>query len=342
MIVLITGIDGYIGTILGQVLIKRGHDIVGLDTGFYKEKWLYDSHRKTPPVIIKDVRNTTLDDLKGIEAVVHMAELSNDPLALHSKENTYKINYEGSVNFAKLCKKAGVKRFIYTSSCSIYGKTNTEFVTEKSPTNPQTIYAKCKVMVETQLSKLASKNFSPVILRNATAFGPSPRMRFDLVLNNLAGWAWTTKEIRLESDGTAWRPLIHVADIAEAIAFTLEAPLKLIHNEIFNIGNNSGNYQVSQLANIVASVFPGSRVTYGNSGADTRSYRVSFDKINTIFPGFASKRNAKTGVKELYKLYKKINLTREMFEFRGYTRLKQLNYLLKTKKLDKKLFWKQP
>jgi nucleoside-diphosphate-sugar epimerase len=216
---------------------------------------------------------------------VHLAELSNDPLGQLSPHITYAINHQGSVALARLCKAAGVPRFVYTSSCSVYGiGGGSEYKTETSTPQPQTAYAECKVLVERDVSALADATFSPTFLRNATAYGPSPRMRFDLVLNNLAGLAWTTKRIHMTSDGTPWRPLVHVLDICEAIACTLEAPREAIHNEIFNVGKTSENYQVREIAEIVAEVFPGCDLVFGTSDGDNRSYRVSFDKIATHLP----------------------------------------------------------
>ncbi len=197
-------------------LIERGHSVVGLDTGFYTDGLMYDGVPKAAPAIKKDLRNITVKDLVGFDAVVHLAELSNDPLGQLNPANTYEINHAGAVKLAQMCKRASIKRFVYTSSCSVYGVGSEAYQTEESPTNPQTVYAKCKVLVERDVSQLGDDDFSPTFLRNGTAYGPSPRMRFDLVLNNLAGLAWTTREIRMTSDGTPWRPLVHVLDICHS------------------------------------------------------------------------------------------------------------------------------
>lgn len=340
MKVLVTGSDGYIGALLGPLLIERGHEVVGLDTGFYREGWLYNGVKRTPACISQEIRKVTEDDLKGFDAVVHLADLSNDPLGQHSPEITYQINHLGSVQLAKKCKKVGIKRFVYSSSCSVYGMGSHEYKTEESLTAPQTAYAKCKLLVERDLSEIADDDFSPTFLRNATAYGPSPRMRFDLVLNNLAGFAWTTKEIRMTSDGTPWRPLIHVLDICEAMICCLEAPREVVHKQIFNVGDNQQNYRVREIASIVASVFQGCKLTMGTNNGDNRSYRVSFDKINARLSGFKCQRDALMGAKELRELFERINMSRETFEFRTFTRLKQLEYLIQTRQIDEHFFWR--
>lgn len=263
MKVLVTGIDGYIGSLLGSVLLERGHEVVGIDTGFYRDGWLFNAVKRSPQWISKDIRNITEKDLEGFEAVVHLAELSNDPLGKLNHDITYEINHVGSVELAKKCKNVGVSRFVYTSSCSVYGIGGDDFKTEESDTDPQTAYAKCKVKVERDVSPLASEHFSPTFLRNATAYGPSPRMRFDIVLNNLSGLAWTTQEIKMTSDGQPWRPLVHVLDICDAIGCVLEAPREKVHNQIFNVGATSDNYRVKEIAEIVAETFTGCALSFG-------------------------------------------------------------------------------
>lgn len=338
MKILVTGTDGYIGSLLGSVLLERGHDVVGIDTGFYRDGWLYNAIKKAPQWISKDIRNITEKDLEGFEAVVHLAELSNDPLGKLNNDITYEINHVGSVELAKKCKNVGVSRFVYTSSCSAYGIGGDDFKTEESATDPQTAYAKCKVKVERDVSPLASEHFSPTFLRNATAYGPSPRMRFDIVLNNLSGLAWTTKEIKMTSDGQPWRPLVHVLDICDAIGCALDAPREKIHNQIFNVGSTSDNYRVKEIAEIVAETFTGCSLSFGTNDADNRSYRVSFDKISTQL-GFKCKRNAKIGAEQLYEVFKRIDMPPEIFNFRAFTRLKQIEYLIRTQQIDDKFFW---
>jgi nucleoside-diphosphate-sugar epimerase len=339
MKVLISGADGYIGVLLAATLMERGHDVTGLDTGFYNEGWLYDGAFKPQVTIREDVRSVTADELKGFEAVVHLAELSNDPLGENNPKITYQINHQGSVNLAKKCKQAGVQRFLYSSSCSVYGAGSEEYVTEESATAPQTAYARCKLLVERDLAGLADDDFSPTVLRNATAYGPSPRMRFDLVLNNLAGLAWTTDEIKMTSDGTPWRPLVHVLDICEAMACALEAPRELVHNQIFNVGDTRQNYRVKEIAEIVAATFPDCKIIFGQSDGDRRSYRVCFDKISARLTGFRCQRDARAGAEELRELFERTHLSHEMFVFRTFTRLKQLDYLVRTRQINDFLFW---
>jgi nucleoside-diphosphate-sugar epimerase len=341
MKVLVTGIDGYIGAQLSSLLVERGHDVTGLDTGYYRDGWLYtDENRRAPFCISQDIRRIAEEDLHGFDAIVHLAELSNDPLGQHNPELTYQINHQGTVELAKKAIRMGIPRFVYTSSCSIYGVADGgAYKTEESEPNPQTAYAKCKVLVERDLSALASDNFSPTFLRNATAYGASPRMRFDLVLNNLAGFAWTTKEIKMTSDGSPWRPLVHVVDIACAVACTLEAPGQIVHNQVFNVGATSANYQVREIAEAVADVFPGCKLSFGKSDGDNRSYRVRFDKIHTLLPGFRCQRDMRTGASELLELFQRTSMSTETFEFRAYTRLKQLQYLLQTGQIDKDFYW---
>lgn len=341
MKLLVTGTDGYIGVLLADVLAQRRHDVTGLDTGFYLDGLLYNGVQLPARRVKKDIRHITHDDLRGYDAVVHLAELSNDPLGQHNPKLTFEINHLGSVALAQKAKEVGVTRFIYTSSCSVYGVASNESVTEQSPTNPQTAYAQCKVLVERDVSALADDDFSPTFLRNATAFGASPRMRFDIVLNNLAGLAWTTKEIKMISDGTPWRPLVHVLDICDAVACALDAPRQVVHNQVFNVGDNAQNYRVREIAEIVAEVFPGCQLSFGDNGADNRSYRVNFDKINASLPGFRCRRDAAAGAKELHSVFEKINMTREIFDFRAFTRLKQLEHLLQTTQIDDQFYWRK-
>jgi nucleoside-diphosphate-sugar epimerase len=343
MRVFVTGVEGYIGVLLAPMLTERGHEVVGLDTGYYRDGWLYSDSKEFhsfPRFINKDLRHITEKDLEGFDAVVHLAELSNDPLGQNNPENTFKINHGGSVALAEKAMKAGVPRYVYTSSCSVYGVGSGEFLSETSPSNPQTAYANCKVRVEQDVGKMANTNFSPTFLRNATAYGASPRMRFDIVLNNLSGWAWTTKKIAMTSDGTPWRPLVHVLDICKAIVCSVEAPCEAVHNKIFNVGHNEHNYRVREVAEIVGSAFPGCQVTMGSSGGDNRSYRVSFDKIHRELPGFSCAWTAQRGAGQLRELFERIAMPTSIFEFRAFTRLKQLEYLIKTQQIDSEFFWR--
>ncbi|HEY9634326.1 MAG TPA: SDR family oxidoreductase [Coleofasciculaceae cyanobacterium] len=339
MKVLVTGTEGYLGSLLPPLLMERGHEVLGVDTGYYKVGWLYNGTNITAKTLNKDIRNITAEDLEGFEAIVHMAELSNDPTGQLSPTITYDINHKGSVRLATIAKEAGVRRFVYMSSCSVYGVATEGDVTEESSVNPQTAYAECKTLVERDVKPLADDNFSPTFMRNATAFGASPRMRFDIVLNNLAGLAWTTKEIKMTSDGTPWRPLVHALDIGKSIACALEAPRDIVHNQIFNVGDTSNNYRVKEVAEIIADVFKGCALSFGDQGADNRSYRVSFEKINSTLPGFKCDWNAQRGAEQLYNLFQQIDMTKETFESRGFTRLKQLEYLIRTQQIDKDFFW---
>lgn len=340
MKLLVTGTDGYIGSVLGPYLIEKGHDVTGLDTGFYRSGWLFNNGETVyPSYLNKDLRDISVEDLQDYDAVVHLAELSNDPLGQLNPKITYKINHQGSLNIAKLCKKAGIERFVYASSCSVYGVGNEEYKTEESETNPQTAYAECKVLVEEGVSELADEQFSPTYLRNATAYGPSPRMRFDIVLNNLAGLAWTKNVIEMISDGMPWRPLVHIKDISKAVLCALEAPKEAVHNQVFNVGDTKENFRVKEIAEIVADAFPGCKMTFGESSEDNRSYRVSFDKINSQLPGFSCEYTARDGAKQLYSIFKKIDMDADTFNGRPYTRLKQLKYLLETHQLNEDLHW---
>ncbi|WP_218081284.1 NAD-dependent epimerase/dehydratase family protein [Anthocerotibacter panamensis] len=339
MNILVTGTEGYLGSLLAPWLLERGYTVTGVDTGFYKAGWLYNGSRLSPRTLNQDIRRLTLEDLKGIEAVVHLAELSNDPAGQLAPTITEAINHHGSVRLARLAKQAGVRRFVYMSSCSVYGVACDQDVTETSPVNPQTAYARCKTLVERDVQALADDGFSPTFLRNATAFGASPRMRFDLVLNNLAGLARTTAEVAMTSDGTPWRPLVHALDIAQAIGCVLEAPRDIVHNQIFNVGDTAQNYRVREIAEIVADVFTDCRLSFGEQGADNRSYRVSFAKVHKALPDFKCAWDARRGVRHLHALFQQIDLDAQTFRFRGFTRLKQLEYLIRTGQIDRDFFW---
>lgn len=339
MKVLVTGTDGYLGTLLAPELMKRGHEVTGVDTGFYKEGWLFHGPDRAPQTLVKDLRNLTALDLRGHDAIVHMAELSNDPAGALAPNITYDINHVGSVRLAELAKQSGITRFVYMSSCSVYGVADQDFVDETSPVNPQTAYAECKALVERDLTAMADDDFSPTFMRNATAYGASPRMRFDIVLNNLAGFAYTTREIKMLSDGTPWRPLVHGRDIAKAAICALEAPREAVHAEIFNVGDSGHNYQVRQVAQIVAEAFPGCELSFGEQGGDNRSYRVNFDKIAARLPEFSCDWDAKKGAEELREVFERIGLTNEQFESRLYTRLKMLKHLLATDQIDEQFYW---
>jgi nucleoside-diphosphate-sugar epimerase len=243
------------------------------------------------------------------------------------------------VRLAELARKASVRRFVYMSSCSVYGVSGGDYVSEESPVNPQTAYGICKTLVERDLRPLASREFAPVIMRNATAYGSSPRMRFDIVLNNLAGLAWTTREIKMTSDGSPWRPIVHGLDICQAIIAVLDAPVEAVANEAFNVGDTNHNYQVREIAEVVGEVFPGCTVSFGPPSPDNRSYRVSFEKIRKHLPSFKCRWDARRGAEQLLALFRRIDLTEEVFQYRAFTRLKQLEYLIRTRQIDGDFFW---
>jgi nucleoside-diphosphate-sugar epimerase len=339
MRVLLTGSEGYIGTVLAPFLMSQGHDVVGVDTGFHRVGWLYNGVRAAPTWLNKDVRRLDENDLRGFDAVVHLAELSNDPVGQLNPDITFEINHRGSVRLAKLAKGAGVERFVYMSSCSVYGAAGDTASTETSEVQPLTAYANCKVLVERDVGAMADATFSPTFLRNATAFGASPRMRFDLVVNDLAGHAWTERVIRMDSDGRPWRPLVHILDISQAIDCVLKAPRDVVHGEIFNVGSNEQNYQVRQVAEIISQTFPGCDLVFGDSRGDQRNYRANFDKIHERLPGFECRYDVARGAKQLLDVFRAISMTTEQFEFRGHTRIKQIQHLLATHQIDDHFYW---
>jgi nucleoside-diphosphate-sugar epimerase len=342
MKVLVTGSEGYIGARLVPMLLAQGHEVTGYDTGYYRDGWLYSENQVMglgARTIYKDLRKFSPQDVAGCEAVVHLAELSNDPLGQNNPAVTHQINHLGSVNIARMAREAGIRRFVYTSSCSVYGAGTGDFLDETARTNPQTAYAECKVLVERDVGKMAGDDFCPVFLRNATAFGPSPRMRFDIVLNDLCALAWTTRRIAMVSDGSPWRPLVHIDDICTAIQCALVAPESAVRGKIFNVGQNSDNYRIRELAQIVAEEFPGCEVTVGSKSGDTRSYRVNFDRIHRELPGFRCQYDARAGARQLHAIFERIQMQPDTFQFRAFTRLKQLKYLQSTKQIDADFYW---
>jgi len=337
---LVTGTEGYIGCILAPELMRQGHEVLGVDTGFFRDGWLFHGTQLTPRTLVKDIRAISPEDLEGVEAVVHAAELSNDPTGELAPHITYEINHKASVRLAQLAKAAGVRRFVYMSSCSVYGLgSGDDLVDEESPVNPQTTYAECKTLVERDLAPLADDGFTPSYMRNATAYGASPRMRFDCVVNNLAGLAWTTNEIVLTSDGTPWRPNVHLLDIVKAVIAVLEAPADTVRNQAFNVGSTEQNHRIREIAEIVAEAFPGCVIRFGESSPDNRSYRVSFDKIHRTLPDFSCDWDVRRGVRQLYRVFRKIEMGEETFLYRSFTRLKQLQHLMRTRQIDEQFFW---
>ncbi|HEX6958879.1 MAG TPA: SDR family oxidoreductase [Ferrovibrio sp.] len=338
--ILLTGADGYIGNVMAPRLVEEGFDVTGLDIGLYRAGWLFHDGRDRPRMLTRDIRSVKPGDLQGYDAIVHLAELSNDPLCENDPGLTYRINHEASVALAEAAKAAGVRRFVYASSCSVYGAAgDANPRTEESPPDPQTAYARCKVLVERDLSALADDGFSPTFLRLATAFGASPRMRFDIVLNNLAGLAWTTGRIAMTSDGTPWRPLVHISDIASAFIAALRAPRQLVHKQIFNVGVDGNNYRIREIAETAAKVFPGCEVTFGENGGDNRSYRVSFAKIREYLPDFTCRWTAERGFQQLRRIFEHVGMTEAVFNAPPYTRLRQLRQLLDTGQFDANLRW---
>ena len=340
MRVLVTGHNGYIGCVLVPILVRAGHQVVGL------HNYLFEHCTLGPDVdpietIRKDVRDVDVHDVEGFDAIIHLAGLSNDPLGDFNPECTYEINHRASLRLAKLAKQAGVERFLFSSSCSNYGAAGAEAIlTEDAAFNPVTPYGESKVFVERDVAQLADGNFTPVFLRNATAYGFSPRLRGDLVLNNLVGWAHITGMVRLKSDGTPWRPIVHIEDISEAFRALLDAPKEVVHNQAFNVGRTEENYQMRDLAHIVMETVPGSTVTFAeDAGPDKRCYRVNCDKILNQVPSFKPRWTAREGARQLYEAYKQFGLTLADFEGPRYMRIKHVKKLQSEGRLDSSLRW---
>jgi len=340
MKVLVTGHHGYIGSVVAPVIAAAGHEVTGVDTFFYEGCDFVDD---LAPVkaLRADVRDLDVGDLAGYDAIVHLAALSNDPLGELNTELPLDINFRATVELARKAREVGVTRFLFASSCSMYGTAaGDEYVTEEAPLRPLTTYATSKVRAEEALAELADGDFAPVFMRNATVYGVSPRLRFDVVLNNLAGWAYTTKRIRILSDGTPWRPIVHVRDVANASLAMLAAPPEVIRGAAFNVGANSENYQVRDLAAIVRDAFHGCAIEYAeDAGPDPRSYRVDFGKLVRAFPGFETKWTAAEGAHELRDAFEKVEVTPESFQGDKYTRLARLKLLAAEGRLDSELRW---
>jgi nucleoside-diphosphate-sugar epimerase len=342
MRILVTGHNGYIGTVLVPMLQQAGHSVTGLDTDLFHA---CEFGQSAPSVrsIQKDIRDVTEDDVAGFDAVIHLAALSNDPLGDLNPRLTYDINWNASVRLATVSKLAGVSRFLFSSSCSTYGAAGDDLLTEDAGFNPVTPYGDSKVLVERDLSDLADFSFSPVYLRNATAYGMSPLLRFDLVLNNLVAWAYTTGRVYIKSDGTPWRPIVHVEDIARAFVAILHAPREKVHDQAFNVGQTSENYRISELADIVQETVPGCVIEYApDAGPDTRCYRVNCDKIQQMVPEFQPQWTARTGAEQLYEAYKQYGLSLDEFEGPRYKRIDHILGLIESRRLDSLLRWQEP
>jgi nucleoside-diphosphate-sugar epimerase len=340
MRVLVTGHKGYIGTILVPMLLGEGHEVVGFDSDLYSRCTFMEGIVNVPE-IRKDVRDVELSDLEGIDAVMHLAGLSNDPLGDLNPGLTYEINHRASIRLAELSKKAGARRFIFSSSCSNYGAAGDDLIDEHGAFNPVTPYGESKVLVERDLLKLADDTFSPILLRNATAYGVSPRLRFDLVLNNLIAWAYTTGKVFLKSDGSPWRPIVHIEDIARAFVAVLHAPIQRVHKEAFNVGRTDQNFRIRELAEIVMQTVPGSEITFAaQAGPDKRNYRVDCSKIVKSIPEFRPAWDARRGARELFETYRRIGLALEEFEGPKFKRIDHIKMLISTGALDKSLRWR--
>lgn len=342
MRILVTGNQGYIGTVMTQRFAEAGHEVVGLDTGFYENCWLGKPiDPKVSRQIKKDIRDVDQSDFSGIDGVVHLAALSNDPTGELNPGLTEDINFEATMTVAQAAKAAGVERFIFASSCSIYGAGGKDALTEEDEFNPLTAYAKSKVASEFGLRDLADDSFSPTFMRNGTVYGFSPRLRVDLVVNNLTGWALTTGQVKLLSDGRAWRPMLHIEDFTQAFRCALEAPRERVHNQAMNVGTESENYMVRDMAEFVQQVVPNSSVSFGEgAGADTRNYNVSFAKIREILPEFQPQWTVPKGAEQVYRGCVDAGMDNEAFMGRLYTRLKQLQHLIDGGLVDDRLFWR--
>ncbi|MFC2053422.1 NAD-dependent epimerase/dehydratase family protein [Chloroflexota bacterium] len=339
MRILLTGHKGYIGTIMVPMLIKEGYDVVGLDSDLYRLCTFKGELIKVPELNM-DIRDVNMEDLKGFDALIHLAGLSNDPLGNINPDLTREINHIGAVRLARLAKEAGVSRFLFASTCSIYGAAGEEYVDEESDFHPITPYGLSKILAEKDISKLADEDFCPSYLRNATAYGSSPRLRFDLVMNNLVAWASSTGKIYLKGDGSAWRPIVHIEDIARAFIVLLNTPKEKINNQSFNVGLTEENYRIKDLAEVVKAVVPESKVEYADGAKpDKRSYRVNFNKLKLNFPNFIPSWDARRGAEQLFEELKVYKVSQQDFEGPKFKRSEHIKYLMKKGYLEPSLRW---
>lgn len=342
MKVLVTGHQGYIGAVLVPMLLDAGHEVTGIDSGLFSQANLGPAPQAPTHELQLDVRNVTEAHLEGMDAVLHLAGISNDPLGDLNPESTYAINHRASVRLAEIAKAAGVERFLFASSCSLYGAGGQhEILDEQATFRPVTPYGRSKIMVEHDISRLASDDFSPTYLRCATAYGVSARLRADLVINNLTGFALLDGEVLMKSDGTPWRPLVHIRDISAAYLAILDAPRKLIHDEAFNVGRSSENYRISEIAEMVRDIVPGSKIRYEDgAGPDKRCYRITCQKLEETLPAYQPSWTVEAGIKELRDAYTEFGLTKEAFVGSDFLRIRRISSLIEKGTLDDTLRWK--